>query len=583
MWQNAGGPILLAALIVLGFGVFCVGLWLIVLLIGNLLRLPAKIARQERWSQVIAALIALIIAWPLLSYLIEVVVSAFRMLPDLIDMLFAAAEDVGKDCSQNCTLFVVRVVGSALSETLRRLVTALQIQDFPYRAFILFLLVFAILHFGWRFLGSRQRETRRMVPTGNTLLGSPTILVHLSFLVLVLAALYLCLSALLAVPLMQTQAVGEGFSEKDLQAAIVADLPTREVFDTRFYKVTFAPPEDTQPSPPPEIRDASSRVADRASALVDQANAARDNAFQELAGMQASAIQKFRTQSAGRLGARETIDHFGAIYDWFQDRRKRTEGALATCLIITNSSLRAAKSFLDTQVANRPQVGSEQDWIDVTHANSLRLMSDLDSASGNCQNAQFVVRNPVPDREERGSNLKFVGRWTSWLLDTDSLPLVIIVGLVGFSLLGATISRVVRAGARRGFDGLGVDDLLIVITGGVAAALVVFLAGYGGLAVLSESQSDPNPYVVFVACLIGAIYSDDVWVTARARFRQSLDREHEAAGSGSNNAAEPENDPNGGGAVPETPAGEIAAQDAHPSGREAQTGDQTDRHAFPPT
>jgi hypothetical protein len=48
---------------------------------------------------------------------------------------------------------------------------------------------------------------------------------------------------------------------------------------------------------------------------------------------------------------------------------------------------------------------------------------------------------------------------------------------------------------------------------------VVFLAAYGGLAVLAGgSSSDPNPYVLFVTCLVGAVYSEAVWRWARTKL-----------------------------------------------------------------
>jgi hypothetical protein len=114
-----------------------------------------------------------------------------------------------------------------------------------------------------------------------------------------------------------------------------------------------------------------------------------------------------------------------------------------------------------------------------------------------------------------------VGSWSRWLLDTGQMPVVIIVGLVGFSLLGATVSRAVRARDENTKAGLSLDDLLSVVAGGMTAAVVVFLAAYGGLAVLGNSASDPNPYVVFVTCLIGAVYSEDVWSWARKRVLQA--------------------------------------------------------------
>jgi hypothetical protein len=92
------------------------------------------------------------------------------------------------------------------------------------------------------------------------------------------------------------------------------------------------------------------------------------------------------------------------------------------------------------------------------------------------------------------------------------------VGLVGFSLLGATLSRAVRVDEERLAAGLTSNDLFIVIAGGAAGAVVVFLAAYGGLAVLGNTGGDPNPYVVFLTCLVGAVYSEDVWRWARTKM-----------------------------------------------------------------
>jgi hypothetical protein len=58
----------------------------------------------------------------------------------------------------------------------------------------------------------------------------------------------------------------------------------------------------------------------------------------------------------------------------------------------------------------------------------------------------------------------------------------------------------------------------------MTAAIVVFLAAYGGLAVLGAGGGDPNPYVVFVTCLIGAAYSEDVWSWARRKMLVSEER-----------------------------------------------------------
>lgn len=52
----------------------------------------------------------------------------------------------------------------------------------------------------------------------------------------------------------------------------------------------------------------------------------------------------------------------------------------------------------------------------------------------------------------------------------------------------------------------------------VSAAIVVFLAAYAGIAIVSQTSSDPNPYVVFVTCLVGAVFGDNVWLWAKDKF-----------------------------------------------------------------
>ncbi|MBH5389510.1 hypothetical protein [Bradyrhizobium diversitatis] len=116
------------------------------------------------------------------------------------------------------------------------------------------------------------------------------------------------------------------------------------------------------------------------------------------------------------------------------------------------------------------------------------------------------------------------GTTARWLLSTGSLDLTLIAGMLGFGLLGATISTAVRKGALLDYqDQTVASDLAGVIIRGFSAAIVVFLAAMGGLAIFSASggsqPTDPNPYVLFLTCFVAAVYSEDLWLGARRRFR----------------------------------------------------------------
>ena len=93
------------------------------------------------------------------------------------------------------------------------------------------------------------------------------------------------------------------------------------------------------------------------------------------------------------------------------------------------------------------------------------------------------------------------------------MPLALITGLIGFGLFGALVSTFVRAPA----DQTPHLDIFGVVWRGVSAAIVVFLGAYSGIAIVAQTTGDPNPYVVFVTCLVGAVFAENIWSWARGR------------------------------------------------------------------
>jgi hypothetical protein len=144
----------------------------------------------------------------------------------------------------------------------------------------------------------------------------------------------------------------------------------------------------------------------------------------------------------------------------------------------------------------------------------------------------------IPAPPALGESLGPLSLAAAWLLNAASLPLALIVGLVGFGLLGSVISTFVqeRAAASMGTptrDGLLVSDLMGVILRGLSAAIVVFLAVQGGLAVLSGAGGEPNPYVILLACFVAAVFSERVWASACEYLATKLpQRKEEVASTG---------------------------------------------------
>lgn len=67
-----------------------------------------------------------------------------------------------------------------------------------------------------------------------------------------------------------------------------------------------------------------------------------------------------------------------------------------------------------------------------------------------------------------------------------------------------------------------VPNLASVVIRGGSAAVLTFLAVYGGLAVFAGANTNPNPYVVLFACLAAAVFSDDAWTWGAQQFRSRL-------------------------------------------------------------
>jgi hypothetical protein len=103
--------------------------------------------------------------------------------------------------------------------------------------------------------------------------------------------------------------------------------------------------------------------------------------------------------------------------------------------------------------------------------------------------------------------------------------------MLGFGLLGAAIAAYIRTDSTVDADATGGQELGRVIVRGLSAAVVLFLAVKGGLAVLAVGEQDPNAYVLFFLCMVGAVYSEDVWRWARERFLRRIN--DDASGSDS--------------------------------------------------
>ena len=196
-----------------------------------------------------------------------------------------------------------------------------------------------------------------------------------------------------------------------------------------------------------------------------------------------AAVKTYELDNIGRKGSREQIQHFIDVDANFRTWRSLAEEILANCRTAVtrfdNETRRLSQAFAllppPEQPVRMPELLTE----------AFKTRRSFQSAKSACRVGQGLAE--VPRRQEFGSYMGPFGSMAFWLLKTESLPFVLITGLLGFGLLGAGCSTFVRYRERQA-DALAAEHVGGVIIRGTSAAVVVFLGVYGGLATFLVSH-----------------------------------------------------------------------------------------------
>jgi hypothetical protein len=149
-------------------------------------------------------------------------------------------------------------------------------------------------------------------------------------------------------------------------------------------------------------------------------------------------------------------------------------------------------------------------------------------------NRFFIESNTVPyipTYIKNGSEWGIFGFLANYLIKTQSLELVLLMGMFGFGLLGASLLSFRRIKINGDFMSVLKTEPLIqnfgyVLARGLGAALVIYLATKGGLAIFSPgaTTTDTNGYILLLTCFVGAVYSDKVWSSVRKSLKLTEDQ-----------------------------------------------------------
>lgn len=219
-----------------------------------------------------------------------------------------------------------------------------------------------------------------------------------------------------------------------------------------------------------------------------------------------------------RVGNSERRQHFESLSRWYRRTNEEARAGFAQCETALVRGDAAAVQW-SRNVEGLLRRNDAVNWNSALFGEGSQLVYERYYNVWPVCREEFTASS-APARPPLGQGLGPFRLVALWLLAPESISLALIVGMIGFGLLGSAVSTFVRESKeheRKPGEPL-VEDLAGIVLRGVSAAIVVFLAVEGGLTVFSVGEGDPNPYVLLFTCLVGAVFSERVWAWAREKI-----------------------------------------------------------------
>lgn len=132
----------------------------------------------------------------------------------------------------------------------------------------------------------------------------------------------------------------------------------------------------------------------------------------------------------------------------------------------------------------------------------------------------------LPQPVKPGESWGVFGHMSAWLLEAETIEMCLLTGMLGFGLLGATLSYVFfsvdssQDASKRGFS-----MAIIVVLRGATAAVATYLLLRGGVNLITDAGGSVSPYILFATCFVAAIYSEQTWKRIHSWFGKGEDAE----------------------------------------------------------
>lgn len=501
----------------------------------------------------LAALVFPQALWALLNAPLIVVIELFRNVPErtraVISALYSGSGsgDMPLDATLLRLVDLLQLVGSELARTLDRAVQPIPLVDATLALALWALAAQALRGMAPDAGNGTETDARppRIVRAFLRLRGEHRYLLGLGSVLLVSS--FLSVASIVAIPWLKDDKVPAGLNREDLQVALEGlgrraddldallpgDLGARvspfAVLDATPPVAPEAGASGAAPNPDPMAgygRQLLARTQETRQHALQRAARMREELPQQQERIVKRALQAFATESTQPMSAQERLFFFRAIQRQVGEMLAEQAQALVSCRADIEEADRdaafASRAAAGSMFRQGESVGDPQ-WGPL-----MVLVKSTSAYERACARVPLRSAEFVPP--EAGSGWGPFGRMANWLLRTKSLALALITGMLGFGLLGAAISTFVRS-RQQTSPASDLGDVGRVVVRGLSAAVVLFLAVKGGLAVLTVGEQEPNAYVLFFLCLVGAVFSEDVWTWARRKFLGRLGDEQRPPGS----------------------------------------------------
>jgi hypothetical protein len=277
------------------------------------------------------------------------------------------------------------------------------------------------------------------------------------------------------------------------------------------------------------LKGLSNEFATAAQSLKSQIKAYNNDALefaQEAKNLREAISLRFQRATSLSLSNRAKQNYYDGLITYYQSdirlRRSMLEAA--------QSRVENKTADLETQL-RRSKAEIERLAIGIGNKEVARL-PDLEylrpsywsyGDNSNVYYARSIEDIPGPDTS--GSDYNWLGVMSNWLSSPHNMDLVLIIGMIGFGLFGASISSIIAKRSREGMLSSISEDIIQVVISGFSAAIIVFLATKGGIAIVNQGTNQPNPYVLFFSCLVGSVFSDRIWEWAKAVINRNYNPE----------------------------------------------------------